>query len=113
MIARTWAGKVPTEHAEGFHRHLLETGVKDYRRQPGCLTVALWRRDALGWSHFLLSSTWRDLAAIRAYAGDAPERAVLYPEDEAFGLVPDDFVTHYQVLSLTGAGQEHEGPGAG
>ncbi len=99
MIARSWGCRVPLAHARGFHRHLLATGVADYRRQPGCLDVQLWRRDADGWASFLLLSTWRDLDAIRGYAGDTPEVAVLYPEDDAFGLVPDRFVTHYDVVS--------------
>ena len=104
MIARTWGGKVPIEHASGFHLHLLKTGVADYRRHPGCLDVTLWRRDMEGWAHFLLSSEWRDMDAIRAYAGDTPEVAVLYPEDEVFGLIPDATVTHYAVLRLEKAG---------
>lgn len=100
MIARTWGGKVPEAQAGAFHRHLLLTGVADYRAQDGCLEVRLWRRDAEGWAHFLLSSVWRDMAAVRAYAGETPEVAVLYPGDDAFGLVPDRDVTHYHVLDL-------------
>lgn len=100
MIGRTWGGKVPLAHAEGFHWHLLATGVADYRQLPGCLDVRLWRRDADDWAHFLLLSVWRDMAAVRAYAGDPPDTAVLYPEDEKFELVPDATVTHYDVLNL-------------
>lgn len=98
MIARIWGGKVPIEHATGFHQHLLTTGVADYHHQPGCIEVLLWRRDVDGWAHFLLSSLWIGMDAIRAYAGDAPELAVLYLEDHAFGLVPDTTVTHHEVL---------------
>ena len=99
MIVRSWGGKVPLEHAEGFRHHLIATGITDYRRQPGCRTVELWRQDSDGWAHFLLVSKWTDLAAIRAYAGDGTETAVLYPGDEAFGLIPDRQVSHYELLS--------------
>lgn len=102
MIARSWSGRVPLVHARDFHRHLLATGVADYRRTPGCFDVQLWRRDVDHWSTFLLLSVWSDLDAIRAYAGDAYETAVLYPGDDAFGLVPDRFVTHYEVLEYEG-----------
>jgi len=102
MIARTWGGKVPEAKAEAFHRHLLRTGIGDYRAHVGCLDVRLWRKDAGGWAHFLLSSVWLDMQAIRAYAGDAPEVAVLYPDDDAFGLVPDLYVAHYNVLDVDG-----------
>ena len=100
MIARTWGGKVPLGQANGFHRHLLETGVADYRRQPGCLQTWMWRRDADGWAHFQLVSLWCDLAAVHGYAGTAADLAVLYPGDERFGLVPDATATHYEVLDL-------------
>jgi len=89
MIARTWGGRVPLIHATEFHRHLLRTGVSDYRQQPGCLEVHLWRRDVVGWAYFLLSSIWHDMDAIRAYTGETPEVAVLYPGDNAYELVPD------------------------
>jgi quinol monooxygenase YgiN len=99
MIARTWHGKVPFKHAAAFHLHLRLTGVRDYRKQAGCLTVQLWRKDRDGWAHFVLTSTWDSMESIRRYAGDAPERAVLYPGDEAFELVPDTAVEHYEVLN--------------
>ena len=98
MIARTWHGKVPLEHATAFHLHLRETGVRDYRKQPGCVAVQVWRRDRDGWAHFVLTSVWDSMESIRRYAGDVPEVAVLYPGDEAFGLVPDTTVEHYDVL---------------
>jgi len=97
VIARTWGGKVPLEHGSGFHRHLLDTGVRDYQRVSGCLEIKILRRDAEGWAHFLLFSVWESWDAIRAYAGDAPETAVLYPDDERFGLVPDLTTSHYEV----------------
>jgi hypothetical protein len=42
--------------------------------------------------------------AIRAYAGETPEVAVLYPGDDVYELVPDTTVTHYEVLSLEEGG---------
>ncbi len=97
MIARTWGGKVPLASASGFHQHLLETGVRDYERQRDCLEIKILRRDSDTWTHFLLISIWQSWDAIRAYAGHTPEKAVLYPGDERFGLVPDLTVTHYEI----------------
>lgn len=99
MIARMWGGKVPLECAESFHQHLLNTGVRDYGRQAGCIEIKVLRRDAEGWAHFLLFSVWESWDAIRAYAGDVPEKAVLYADDERFSLVPDLTVAHYEVAS--------------
>jgi len=100
MIVRSWSGKVPLWKAEDFHGHLLATGIEDYRQQPGCFDMQLWRRDDEEWAIFTLVSTWRDMASIRAYAGDRPEQAVLYPGDEVFGLVPDLTVQHHELLTI-------------
>jgi len=99
MIVRTWSGRVPLAHAEGFHAHLSRTGVADYRRQAGCAEIRLWRRDEAGSALFTLVSTWIGMDAIRAYAGDRPEIAVLYPDDDRFELVPDRHVTHHELVA--------------
>lgn len=111
MITRTWGGKVPLVNAVGFHNHLLATGVEDYRQHPGCVEVRVLRRDSDGWAHFLLLSTWSSTDAIHEYAGESPNKAVLYPGDEAFGLVPDHTVTHYDVLPATL--ERHQADGRG
>ena len=98
MIVRIWTGRVPVANAEGFYGHLLATGVAGYRKHSGCCDVRLWRRDDAGVAEFTLVSLWTDMDAIRAYAGETPEIAVLYPEDEAFGLDPDRTVQHHQLL---------------
>ncbi len=66
---------------------------------PGCLGVHLLRRDEGAWACFFLLSYWDSLESIRVYAGDDLERAVLYPDDEVYELVPNTYVTHYQVLT--------------
>jgi quinol monooxygenase YgiN len=100
MIVRTWSGRVPREKAACFADHLIETGVRDYRAQPGCSEVALWRQDLDDDAVFTLVSVWADFDSIRAYAGDDPERAVLYEGDDAFGLIPDRVVRHHHLVDL-------------
>jgi len=98
MIVRTWSGRVPQQHAEGFRSHVAATSVAEFRAQPACVDVALWRRIEREWVVFTFVSTWRDMDSIRAYAGPDPARAVHYPGDEAFGLVPDAMVTHHELI---------------
>ena len=42
---------------------------------------------------------WSDMAAIRAFAGENPERAVFYVDDEALLVEPDLHVTHQEVYA--------------
>jgi heme-degrading monooxygenase HmoA len=45
----------------------------------------------------LTLSLWESAAAIRAFAGDDIEAAVLYPEDERYLIDGESKVTHYAV----------------
>ncbi len=99
MILRTWGARTTLECADAFHRHLLETGIADYRKIAGCREVHLVRRDEGGVTHFLLLSFWDSLDAIRTYTGENFEVAVLYPGDEAYRLDPDRFVHHFETVS--------------
>jgi hypothetical protein len=54
-------------------------------------------------------SLWDSVDAIRAFAGDDIEAAVLYPEDARY-LVGESTVTHYQVVDQV---EDPSGPGEG
>jgi len=41
---------------------------------------------------------WESMDAVRAFAGDDPERAVYYPEDDEYLLEREPTVSHYEVL---------------
>ena len=86
-VARTWSGRVPDHHADGFSRHLMATGVADARVLPGYLgaTVTASSEDAV--TTFTLTTFWQSPSAMRTFGSS--DEAVLYPGDEAFELVPD------------------------
>jgi hypothetical protein len=88
MIVRAWSSRVPLGHGAGFHQHMLAAGVEDYRRQPGCRDVELWRRDEPRVAQFMLACWWRGMAAVRQYAGEEPAAAVLHPGEGRYELVP-------------------------
>lgn len=99
MIARFWRGVTPAEKAEQYLEYLMETGLKDYRAIPGNRGVQVCRRTYEGKTEFLLISLWDSYEAIRAFAGDDLEKAVYYPEDEAFLLEMEPKVVHYEVAT--------------
>lgn len=103
MIARLWHGAVPAAKADEYHAYLLRTGVPDYRGTVGNLGVHVLRRIERDRAHFLLLTFWESYDAIRAFAGDDLSRARYYPEDEAYLLELEPFVTHYEVLSPPGS----------
>ncbi|MBA4358412.1 MAG: antibiotic biosynthesis monooxygenase [Humidesulfovibrio sp.] len=105
MIAREWKCLCPRRHREGFLKHLELTGIREAQATPGCLGYQIMERltetcpTARSASVELgLVTYWNSWEAVRAFAGDTPERAVLYPGDERFEIVPDKHVRHYEVL---------------
>ena len=48
----------------------------------------------------MIVSLWDSMDAVRRFAGESPERAVFYPEDERFLVARDEQVTHYEVLDM-------------
>ena len=98
MIARTWHGRVPTAKADAYQTYLYRTGIPDYESTPGNRGVLVLRRTDGDETHFLLTTLWDSVDAIRSFAGDDYLRACYYPEDDEYLLEREPFVTHYDVL---------------
>ena len=98
MIARTWRGAVRADDADAYRDYLEQTGLKEYRATPGNLGVLALRRTVGPNTEFFLVSLWESMDAVRGFAGEEPERAVFYPEDDRFLVQRDRHVDHFEVL---------------
>lgn len=98
MIARIWRGRVPAAKADAYLDYLLATGLKDYASTPGNRGVRALRRVEGDVAEYLTLTFWDSMDAVRAFAGDDVERAVYYPEDDAFLLEKNPTVEHYDVV---------------
>jgi heme-degrading monooxygenase HmoA len=98
MIARTWHGRVPSAKADLYYVYLRCTGLPDYAATPGNRGVLVFRRTEGDVTHFVLTTLWDSVDAIRSFAGDDYERARYYPEDDDYLLEREPLVTHYEVL---------------
>jgi heme-degrading monooxygenase HmoA len=101
MIARIWSGMVPAHKADDYYWYLLRTGLVDYRATAGNRGVQLLRRERGDATEFLFLTLWESWDAIRAFAGDPPERAHYYPEDAEYLLELTPTVDHYEVVELS------------
>jgi heme-degrading monooxygenase HmoA len=100
MIARTWRGAVRAEDAEGYAAYIRTTGIAAYASTPGNRGAYLLYRVDGERAEVLTVSLWDTLDAVRGFAGDDIERAVFYPEDDAY-LIDRDLVTHHWVVAAT------------
>ena len=106
MIARIWKGAVRRRDGDAYARYMQDTGVASYARTPGNRGVWMLRRDVGDRTEFVMFTLWDSLEAVKAFAGDAYETAVFYPEDERFLVERELVATHYEV-------DTHAGPGMG
>jgi heme-degrading monooxygenase HmoA len=99
MIMRTWRGAVRPEDAEEYLQHQGDTGVREYRETAGNLGVLVLRRPRGDLIEVTTVSLWTSMDAVKAFAGDDPERAKFYPGDEELLAEKDLHADHYDVVS--------------
>ncbi len=97
MIARIWRGVVRITDGDEYAKYIRDTGLAEYRDTPGNLSALMLRRDLDDRTEFVMFTTWESMDAIKAFAGEDPERAVYYPKDERFLIEQEDTVAHYEV----------------
>ncbi len=99
MIARLWKGRTSASDGEAYVEVLKRTGVEACRATPGNAGVFVLYRIRGEVAEFQFLSLWDSHAAIRRFAGPEPERAVYYPEDDAYLLEKEPEVAHFEVFS--------------
>ena len=94
----------PDLHADGdaYAQYIEETGVAGYRSTPGNRGVWMLRRDVDGKTEFLMFTLWESMDALKAFAGEQPDVAVFYPEDDRFLVERDELVSHWEVARQAG-----------
>lgn len=99
MIARSWDGLTRAEQADEYAEYVRRSGVADLLATPGNRGVYVLRRREGDEARFRVVSFWDSMDGIRRFAGDDPERARYYPEDERFLKALDPRVQHFDVVT--------------
>jgi len=98
MIFRTWRGRIRTADRAEYVAYIRATGLDDYAATPGNLGYQMITRDlGDGTSEVATMSWWDSMDSIRGFAGDRPELARYYPEDDRFLVERPEFVDHAEV----------------
>jgi heme-degrading monooxygenase HmoA len=98
MIARVWRGVAPgAKQAEAYLRHFDANVLPALQRIAGYREARVLRREQDGRTELLVMTFWESMAALRRFAGNEPERAVVEPEARAVLSEFDNFVRHYEV----------------
>jgi heme-degrading monooxygenase HmoA len=102
VIARIWTGEVRRTDADAYADYIRATGFREYGETAGNRGAWLLRRDDGEQTRFTALSMWDSYEAVRAFAGDDIEAAVLYPEDERYLRPGSSSITHYEVIDTAG-----------
>jgi antibiotic biosynthesis monooxygenase (ABM) superfamily enzyme len=98
VIARLWRGWTTPENADAYEDFLRSDMFPSIHRVPGFLGADLLRRDEGDVVAFVTITRFESLDAVRAFAGDDYERAVIEPEARRLLARNDERSEHYEVV---------------
>lgn len=98
MIIREWRGRTEPARADAYPHHFRTVVVHELQRVPGFLGAYLTQHGAGALVEFVVMTRWESMDAIRAFAGTAPENAVVEPGAVAALSSYDSTVRHYEVI---------------
>jgi heme-degrading monooxygenase HmoA len=98
MIERHWKGIAKNEAADHYIDHLLNDTFPKLSVMAGFLGSSILRRKVDDGVEFRIVTVWNSLDAIRQFAGDNPEVAVVPPVVREIMVEYDAAVTHYDVV---------------
>ena len=97
MIARIWHGWTAPEHADPYEEFLRTTMFPSIHSVDGFRGADLLRRDEDGEIAFITITWFDSLDAVKRFAGDDYERAVVEPEALRLLSRFDERSAHYEL----------------
>jgi heme-degrading monooxygenase HmoA len=105
VIARIWKARATPERVREYAAYLKATVVPELTAIAGYEGVSLLQRDSNGTVEVTVITWWHSLEAIRAFAGEAIETAVVHDSAARMLIDFDRRVEHHEVIF-------HGGPAA-
>ncbi len=99
MIARIWRGWAVPAGAEAYERYFRETLTPELQRVPGFEAAQLLRRDVAGEVELSTLTWFESPEAVRRFAGDDWERAVLSEHARSLLTRYEGTVQHFEVAA--------------
>jgi heme-degrading monooxygenase HmoA len=97
-IVRIWRGLARPEEADNYVRHLEHETFPQLSEIDGYVSASILRRDTPRGVEFLVTTRWRSMEAIRQFAGETVQVAVVPPAVQAMMVEYDAAVAHYQIV---------------
>lgn len=98
MIARIWRCVVLREKASQYLEHFQKTVFAEVNKLDGFREVRILQQENNGIVELTVISFWDSLEAIKSFAGENIEMAVVAPAAQAILLSFETMVTHHEVV---------------
>ena len=99
MIVRMWHGMVDVSKADEYTEFMKGRAAPDYGSVEGLKKILFLRNVEKDVAHFFLLVThWESMESVKRFAGDRPEKAKYYPEDDDFLLEKEETSALYEVF---------------
>jgi len=97
-----WSARTTSQKLDAYKTHLSQNVFPELRSIQGFIRAELLtRRAASGELEIVVTTVWKDLAAVEAFAHPDSEAAVVAPEAAALLSDYDRRVRHYEITLAT------------
>lgn len=98
MIARVWRGIALPEKANDYLEHLQQAVLPELGQIDGYRGAYVLRREVADGVEFTVQTLWESMDAIRQFAGEQVETAVVAPAAQPLFRTFEATVTHYEIV---------------
>jgi heme-degrading monooxygenase HmoA len=105
LILRQWKGVAKPGQADAYIAHLERETFPALTRLAGFVHAGILRRELEDGTEFQIQTIWRSIDAIKAFAGDDVEAAVVPPAAQALLVRYDRRAVHYEIVTPKGSEQ--------
>lgn len=96
MIIRIFRAKVHEGKQKEFENFFVTQAIPHVKSQQGLVSLSIGRPIHTSPDEFMMIMTWKDLDAIKAFAGENWQKAVIL--DDERDLLKEVFVHHYETV---------------
>lgn len=97
MISRQWKGIAKPSDAQRYIAHLRQDTFPTLATMAGFVSASILQRTVPTGEEFLIVTVWESLDAIKQFAGDEPEVAVVPAAVQAMMVEYEKVVRHYAI----------------
>ena len=97
MITRHWTGLAKKDKVDEYIAHLKNDTFKQLAKIDGFIDASILKRALPEGTEFLIITKWDSLEAIKQFAGENYEKAVVPKIAQEMMIQYDEVVKHYEV----------------